>query len=160
MAVLAITLPGVRTLFLIMTIVDGLLSLVAAGWVTWLSRKDRWLERNLYRLCDDYVHELKLDSQAYQAYGNPLAEHQRGQGSAPVPPFGGMHERAHYDLVTAEHVRRVQARTGRDPRQPDSDKDVHRDVLSELYRPALLAGLGVLLSTIASAGSLYPPPND
>jgi hypothetical protein len=66
-------------------------------------------------------------------------------------------------LVTAEYFRRVQARTrarvayqhrkenrlvGRVP-----DKD------HELFRPALLAGLGVLLSTIASALSLYLPPN-
>jgi hypothetical protein len=43
--------------------------------------------------------------------------------------------------------------------QPESDKDVHRDVLEELYQPALLAGLGVVLSTIASAVSLYLPPN-
>ena len=87
-------------------------------------------------------------------YGNRLADHERGHGPAPVPPFGGMDERAHYDLVFAEHVRRVQARTGRDPMQPESDKDVHRDVLSELYRPALLAGPGVLLSTVAGAISL------
>jgi hypothetical protein len=30
---------------------------------------------------------------------------------------------------------------------------------NKLYRPALLAGLGVVLSTIASAVSLYLPPN-
>ena len=66
---------------------------------------------------------------------------------------------AHSDLGTAEHMRGVQARTGRDLMQPESDKDVHRDVLDELYRPALLAGLGVLLSTTASALSLYIPPN-
>ena len=61
-----------------MTIVGGLLSLVAAGWVAGLSREDRWLKRNLYRLGDEFVHELH--SQVYQAYGNQLAEHQRGQG--------------------------------------------------------------------------------
>jgi hypothetical protein len=159
MAVLATTLPGVRTLLLIMTIVGGLLSLVAAGWVARLSRKGRWLQRNLYRLGDQYAHELKLHSQEYQAYGNRLADHQRGHGPAPVPPFGGMNEKDHYDLVTAEHFQRLKARTGRDPMQPESDKDVHRDVLDQLYRPALLAGLGVLLSMIASAGSLYLPPN-
>ena len=48
---------------------------------------------------------------------------------------------------------------GRDPLQPESDDDVHRDVLGKLIRPALLAGLGVMLSTIASAASLYLPPN-
>jgi hypothetical protein len=88
-----------------------------------------------------------------------LAEHQRGQGRAPVPPFGGMEEKDHYDLFTAEHFQRIQARTGRDPMQPESDKDVQRDVLNELYWPARLAGLGILLSMIASAGSLYLPPN-
>jgi hypothetical protein len=36
---------------------------------------------------------------------------------------------------------------------------LHRDVLDKLYRPAVFAGLGVLLSTIASALSLYLPPN-
>jgi hypothetical protein len=70
-----------------------------------------------------------------------------------------MDENAHYGQVTAEYFRRVQARTGRDPSLPESDKDVHRDVLDELFRPALLAGLGVLLSTIASALSLYLPPS-
>ncbi len=156
---LAATLPGVRTFLLIMTMVGGMLALVAAGWVAWLSRKDRWLKRNLYRLGDQYTHELKLHSQAYQAYGNRLADHQRGQGRAPVPPFGGMDEKAHEELVFADHLRRLQARTGRDPMQPESDKDMHRDVLDGLYRPALLAGLGVLLSTTASALSLYLPPN-
>lgn len=125
-----------------------------------LSRRDRWLKRNLYRLGDEYTYELRRHSQAYQAYGNQRAERQRtGQGPVPVPPFGGMDENAHYEQLTVEHFRRVQARTGRDPLQPESDKDVHRDVLDKLYRPAVLAGLGVLLSTIASALSLYLPPN-
>jgi hypothetical protein len=48
---------------------------------------------------------------------------------------------------------------GRDPQQPESDNDVHRDVLDKLYRPAVLAGVGVVLSMIASAASLYLPPN-
>jgi hypothetical protein len=38
--------------------------------------------------------------------------------------------------------------------QPNSSRDVHRDVLGELYGPALLAALGVVLSTTASALSL------
>jgi hypothetical protein len=54
----------VRTLLLIMTIVGGLLGFVAAGWVAWLSRKDRWLKRNLYRLGDQYARELKLHMKA------------------------------------------------------------------------------------------------
>jgi hypothetical protein len=29
-----------------------------------------------------------------------------------------MDESAHYELVTAEHLQRIQARTGRDPMQP------------------------------------------
>jgi hypothetical protein len=118
MEVLAVTLPGVRTLLGIMTIVGGLLSLVAAVWVARLSRKDRWLQRDLARLGDQYARELKLHSEAFQAFGNRLAEHQRGQGRASVPPFGGMDESAHYELVTAEHLQRIQARTGRDPMQP------------------------------------------
>jgi hypothetical protein len=43
--------------------------------------------------------------------------------------------------------------------QPESDKEVHRDVLYGLLWPAVLAGVGVLFSTIASALSLYLPPN-
>ena len=157
---LATTLPGVRTFLLIMTIVGGLLALVAAGWVAELSRRDRWLKHNRYRLGDQYQHELILHSQAYQAYGNQRAERQRtGQGPVPVPPFGGMDEKAHEEQLFAEHCQRVQARTGRDPRQQESDKDVHRDVLYKLLWPARLAGLGVLLSTIASALSLYLLPN-
>jgi hypothetical protein len=70
-----------------------------------------------------------------------------------------MDEKAHQEQLFAEHVQRVKARTGRDPLRPESDKDVHRDVIDKLYRPALLAGLGVLLSTIASALSLYLPPD-
>jgi len=66
-----------------------------------------------------------------------------------------MDEQAHYDLLTAEYGRRVQARTGRDPWQPESDRDVHRDVLGKLLWPVRLAGLGVVISTIASAWSLY-----
>jgi hypothetical protein len=69
-----------------------------------------------------------------------------------------MDEKAHEERVHAEHFQRVEARTGRNPRQPESDEDVHRDVLDKLIRPALLAGLGVVLSTIASALSLYLPP--
>ena len=34
-----------------------------------------------------------------------------------------------------------------------------KDVLEELLWPAVLAGLGVVLSMIASAASLYLPPN-
>jgi hypothetical protein len=157
--VLATTLRGVRTFLLIMTIVGGLLTLVAAVWVARLSIRDRWLKRNLYRVGDQYAHELKLHSQAYQAYHNQRNDLQRtGQGPVPVPPFGGMDEKAHEDQVHAENVRRIQARTGRDPLQPENDREVHRDVLDKLYRPALLAGLGVLISTIASALSLYLPP--
>jgi hypothetical protein len=66
----------------------------------------------------EYVRELKLHIQEFQAYGNQLARHTRGQGPAPVPPFGGMDEEAHYDLVTAEHLQRIWARTGRDPMLP------------------------------------------
>jgi hypothetical protein len=158
--VLATTLRNVRTILLIMTIAGGLLALIAAGWVAVLSRRDRWLKRNFYRLGDQYAHELKLHSQAYQAYGNQRAGRERtGQGPIPVPPFGGLDQKAHEEQIFADHVRRIQARTGRDPLQPESDKDVHRDVLEELYQPALLAGLGVVLSTIASAVSLYLPPN-
>jgi hypothetical protein len=43
--------------------------------------------------------------------------------------------------------------------QPESDSEVHRDVPDKLLWPALIAGLGVVLSTIASALSLYLPPN-
>jgi hypothetical protein len=158
--VLAATLPRVRTFLLIMTIVGGLLALVAAVWVAVLSRRDRWLQRNLYRLGDKYQRELILHSRAYQAYKNQRAERERtGQGPIPVAPFGGMDEKAHQEQLFAEHVQRVKARTGRDPLRPESDKDVHRDVIDKLYRPALLAGLGVLLSTIASALSLYLPPD-
>jgi hypothetical protein len=158
--VLATTLPSVRTILLIMTIVGGLLALAAAVWVAVLSKRDRWLKRNLYRLGDEYQRDLILHSRKYQAYGNQRAERDRtGQGPVPVAPFGGMDEKAHYDQLTAEHFRRVQARTGRDPRQPEIDKDVHRDVLYGLYWPARLAGLGVLLSMIASALSLYLPPD-
>jgi hypothetical protein len=150
----------VRTFLLIMTIVGGLLGLVAAIWVAELSTRERWLRRNLDRLTDEYVRELEVHTRAYQAYKNQRAERQRTvQGPAPVEPFGGMDEQAHYDQVTADYGERVQARTGRDPWQPEGDKDVHRDVLEKLIRPALLAGLGVVLSTIASAASLYLPPN-
>ena len=49
---LATTLPGVRTFLLIMTIVGGLLALVAAGWVARVSIRDRWLKHGLSRLGD------------------------------------------------------------------------------------------------------------
>jgi len=45
----------------------GLLALVAAGWMAWLSRKDGWLKRNLYRLGDQYARELILHTRAFQA---------------------------------------------------------------------------------------------
>jgi hypothetical protein len=156
---LATTLPSVRTILLIMTVLGGLLALIAAGWVAELSRSNRWLERNLARLNDQYLRELKLHDEEYQAYLNQLDRHTRGQGPAPVAPFGCMDRQAHADQVFDEHVQRVQARTGRDPLQPESDRDVHRNVLGELLWPARLAGLGVLLSTIASALSLYLPPD-
>jgi hypothetical protein len=54
----------VRTILLIMTIVGGLLTLVAAGWVAVLSRRDRWLKRNLARLADQNVDDLREHSQA------------------------------------------------------------------------------------------------
>ena len=107
------TLPGVRTFLLIMTIVGGLLALVAAGWVARLSAVDRRRKRSLYRLGDQYGRELMLHSRKYQAYGNQLDRHRRGEGLAPVPPFGGMDEKAHSDLVTAEYLRRVQAHGAR-----------------------------------------------
>jgi uncharacterized iron-regulated membrane protein len=50
---LGTTLPTVRMFLLIMTIVGGLLALVAAVWVAVLSGRDRWLRRNLYRLGDE-----------------------------------------------------------------------------------------------------------
>jgi hypothetical protein len=150
----------VRTFLLIMTILGGLFTLVAAVWVAGLSARDRWLNHNLYRLGDQYAHELKLHSEAYQAYHNQRADRDRtGQEPVPVRPFGGMDEKVHEDQVHAENVRRVQARTGRDPLQPENDKDVHRGVLDKLLWPARLAIAGVVLSTIASAASLYLPPN-
>jgi hypothetical protein len=149
----------VRVFLLIMTIVGGLLALFAAVWVAELSRRKRWLERNLYRLGDEYAYELRRHSKAYQDYKNQRNERQRtGQGPVPVPPFDGMDEKAHEELLFAEHCQRVQARTGRDPRQPESDKDVRREVLGGLLWPARLAGLGVVVSTTASALSLYLPP--
>jgi hypothetical protein len=75
--VLTTTLPNVRTILLIMTIVGGLLGLAAASWVAELSRRHRWLKRNLYRLGNQYARELKLHGQAYQAYGNQRAERER-----------------------------------------------------------------------------------
>jgi FtsZ-interacting cell division protein ZipA len=158
--VLATTLPSVRTILLIMTIVGGLLALMAAIWVAKRSSSKRWRKRNLARLADENVRDLKLHSLAYQAYGNQRAERTRtGQGPVPVKPFGGMDEQAHLDQVNDEYFRRIQARTGRDPMQPENDQDVHREVLDELFWPALLAGLGVVVSTTASALSLYLPPD-
>jgi hypothetical protein len=119
-----------------MTIPGGLLTLVAAGCVAVLSRRDRWLQRNLYRLGDQYARELQLHSQAYQAYGNQQGHRDRtGQGPVPVRPFDGMDEKAHCDQLTTEHFRRVQARTGAIRRSRRVTKDVRRDVLDELYRP-------------------------
>jgi hypothetical protein len=43
----ATTLPSVRTILLIMTILGGLLAFVAAVWVAVLSTKDRWHEHSL-----------------------------------------------------------------------------------------------------------------
>jgi hypothetical protein len=111
--VLATTLPSVRTILLIMTIVGGVLAFVAAVWVARLSTKDRWLKHNLARLGDEVTHELKRHSQAYQEYNNQRNERLRtGQGPVPVPPFGGMDEKAHADQVNAEYLRRVEERTG------------------------------------------------
>jgi hypothetical protein len=158
--VVATTLPGVRTLLLVMTILGGLLTLVAAVWVAELSRRDRWRKRNLDRLLDKYHRQMQLHSRAYRDYGNQLDQRQRtGQGPVPVRPFGDMDQQAHYDQLTAEHFQRVEARIGRDPMQPDSDRDVQRDVLAKLLWPARLAWVGVVLSTLASAASLYLPPN-
>jgi hypothetical protein len=159
MAVLAVTLPGLRTLLMIMTIVGGLLSFVASGWVARLSRKDRCLRRNLDRLGDQYQRELTLHSREYQAYGTGWLIPSAAMGQHPFRPSAAWTKRPTTTWSSPNMLRRVQARTGRDPMQPESDKDVHRDVLSELYRPALLAGLGVLLSTTASALLLYLPPN-
>ena len=139
-----------------MTIVGGLLGLAAAIWVAEVSKRDRWLKHDLARLADQHVRELQLHSQAYQAYSNQRAERERtGQGPIPVAPYSGMDQQAHYDKLTAGNIQRIQARMGRDPLQPEGDRDVHRDVLEKLYRPAVLAGFGVGLSTIASAASLY-----
>jgi hypothetical protein len=152
--VLATTLTSVRAILLGMTILGGLLAFVAAGWVTELSRRDRWLKRNLARLADQNVADLREHSQAYQAYGNMRAERNRtGQGPIPALPFG-MDEKAHEKQINDQYLRRLQVRMGRDPLQPENDRDVHRDVLGKLLWPAILAGLGVLLSTIASAFSL------
>jgi hypothetical protein len=156
----ATTLPNVRTILLAMTIVGGLLGLIAAIWVAELSKRDRWLKHDLARLADQHVRELQLHSREYQVYLDQRAERERtGQGPIPVAPYGGMDQQAHYDELTAGNIQRIQARMGRDPQQPESDNDVHRDVLDRLYRPALLAGVGVVLSMIASAASLYLPPN-
>jgi hypothetical protein len=103
----------VRTILLIMTILGGLLAFVAAVWVAVLSTKDSWLKHNLARLGDDVTYEMKRHSQAYQDYNNQRNELQRtGQGPVPVPPFGGMDEKAHEDQVNAEYLRRVEARMG------------------------------------------------
>jgi hypothetical protein len=156
--VLATTLPNVRTILLIMTILGGLLTLVAAVWVARLSIMDRWLKHDLARLADQNVDDLREHSQAYQAYSNMRAERNRtGQGPTPALPFG-MDQKVHEKQINDEYFRRLQVRMGRDPLQPKNDRDVHRDVLDELFWPALLAGLGVVLSTIASALSLYLPP--
>jgi len=149
----------VRTFLLIMTIVGGLFSLGAAVWVVLLAKRARWRQRNLARLADQYVHELRLHSQAYQDYGNRLAAHQRGQGLRPTPPFGGMDHDAHSAQVTTEHFERIRKRTGRDPLREESDKDVDAEVLAGLTRPAIVAGVGVILSTVAGAWSLYLPPD-
>src|SRR5688500_151898 len=87
----ATTLPTVRTILLIMTILGGLLTLAVAFWVAELSRRDRWLNRNLARLADENVDELKLHSRTYQDYKNQLNHRlATGQGPVPVKPFGGM----------------------------------------------------------------------
>jgi hypothetical protein len=149
----------VRTFLLFMTIVGGMLALVAAGRVARISIRDRWLKHDLARLADQNVDDLREHSQAYQAYGNMRAERNRtGQGPIPALPFG-MDQEAHEKQINDEYFRRLQVRMGRDPLQPKKDRDVHRDVLDELFWPALLAGQGVVLSTIASALSLYLPPN-
>jgi hypothetical protein len=123
-----------------MTIPGGLLTLVAAGCVAVLSRRDRWLQRNLYRLGDQYARELQLHSQAYQAYGNQQGHRDRtGQGPVPVRPFDGMDEKAHCDQLTTEHFRRVQARTGRDP---SANKTPEEPILA--FRTALADLLGAL----------------
>ena len=142
-----------------MTVVGGLLSLTAAGWVGWLAWRARWRQRNLARLGDLYVEELKRHSRAYQDYGNRLAEHETGRSPRPVPPFGGMDQKAHEDQVHAEHFERLRKRTGREPLQPGTDREVGGEVLAELIGPAVAGGVGIVLSTVAGAWSLYLPPN-
>ena len=142
---------------LIMTVVGGLLSLGAASWVALLAKRARWRPHNLARLVDQYVHKLGLHDEAYREHGNRLARHEAGQGPLPTPPFGGMDRDAHYWQVTAEHEKRVRKRTGH--LWEASDRDVDAEVVAELMRPAIMAGLGVILSTVAGAWSLYLPPN-
>jgi hypothetical protein len=116
-------------------------------------------QRNLARLGDLYVEELKRHSRAYQDYGNRLAEHEAGRSPRPVPPFGGMDQKAHEDQVHAEHFERLRKRTGREPLQPGTDREVGGEVLAELIGPAVVGGVGIVLSTVAGAWSLYLPPN-
>jgi len=66
---------------------------------------------------------------------------------------------AHSAQVTTEHFERIRKRTGRDPLREESDKDVDAEVLAGLTRPAIVAGVGVILSTVAGAWSLYLPPD-
>jgi hypothetical protein len=105
----------VRVFLLIMTIVGGVLALVAAVWVAVLSVKDRWLKHNLARAGDEVTFEMKRHDQAYRDYFDQLARHKAGQGPAPVAPFDGMDKKAHEDQVNAKYLRRVEELMGRDP---------------------------------------------
>lgn len=146
-----------RTVLVALTILGGLLSLMAAFIVAWQSIRARLHERDLHRLDEWLSSRVTEHDTKYMAWNEADWSHKQGQGPDPgPPPFGGLDMNQHADQVNGEYARRYLELTGRKVGEPVPEgKSLRDEIFARLLGPAVLAASGTVVSTIAGACSLY-----
>jgi len=148
-----------RSFVALLTVLGGALSLAAAFIILTRSMKARQHERQIAAMKVDHARKIKEHDRAYDAYEHEVLLYHVGTSETqPVAPFGGTDKNDHAEEVETWYRVRYEKLLGYEPGNPPVEPLTMGDAfLAELSIPAILAGIGVIISTGASVWSLYLP---
>jgi len=142
-----------RFLVALLTVLGGALSLFAAVIIVARSIKARQREHAIAAMNDEFSRLTKEHDTAYEQLDQSI----HASDAAPVLPFRGIDMNEHADQVQSWYRATYKELLGYEPgERPPAEELGTRDALvAELSGPAVLAAVGVVISTGASVWSLY-----
>jgi hypothetical protein len=146
-----------RLLVALLTVFGGVLSLSAAILILARSVKARRHERAIAAMHDEFDRRGKQYDTAFWAYEEVLRH--KASEAVPVAPYGGIERNELADQLQSWYRTRHKELLGYEPgqRPPVQELSTRDALVAELSAPAILAGIGVTISTVASVWSLYLP---